>query len=83
MYKTRELIVATIWAILPYPSLYLTGFTLYKSTKSTEGNILTRILPSKRYIEFRLHTQYGDTIPSKETLRKDIHDYISWVKNYK
>lgn len=83
MLKTRVLIAAVIWAVLPHPSLYLTGFSLYKSTISNKGNILTRVLPSKRYIEFRLHTQYGDSAPSKETLTKDIYDYLSWVKQYK
>ena len=59
--------MAILWAILPHPSLYLTGLGL---------------LPSKRYIGFRLHTQYGDKLPEIRVLKDDLINYISWVKNY-
>ena len=83
MYKTRALFGAIIWAILPHPSLYLSGLRLYRMTLSNEGNILIRLLPSKRYIDFRLHTQYGDELPKIEVLKKDFIDYLTWVKDYK
>ena len=83
MYKTRVLIGAIFWAILPHPSLYLTGFSLYKSTICSEGNIIIRFLPSKRYIDFRMHTQYGDSMPEITVLKKDFIDYLTWVKKYR
>ncbi len=83
MYKTRALISAAIWAILPNPALYKTSLKLYNNTRSNTGNILMRMFPSKRYIEFRLYTQYGDKQPSKEVLKTDMIHYIKWVKNYK
>ncbi len=74
--------MAILWAILPHPSLYLTGLGLYRSSLSNDGNSIMRLLPSKRYIGFRLHTQYGDKLPEIRVLKDDLINYISWVKNY-
>lgn len=82
MIKTRVLIKAISLSFLSHPSLYFTGFKLYKSTISRQGNILIRFLPSKRYIDFRMHTQYGDENPSIEVVKKDFIEYLTWVKNY-
>ena len=80
MVKTRVFIGCLSRTVIGHPSLILPAWKLYGYTRSRRSRGIVRFLPSRRYIEFRLYTQYGYEDIEKTQLKEDIYQYLIWVK---
>ena len=82
MVTTRAFIGGLSRTVITHPSLISPAFRLYKSTRARRSSGLFRFLPSRRYLAFRIYTQYGHEDIEPEELRQDIVKYLEWVKTY-
>lgn len=81
MVTTRAFIGALSRTVMAHPSLIVPAYAMYLGSRARQASGIFRYLPSRRYLAFRFYTQYGDEKISKDDLRKDIYNYLSWVKN--
>lgn len=80
MVKTRVLIGSLSRTVIAHPSLIATAIRLYGCTRARRSRGLVQYLPSRRYIAFRMYTQYGNEIVEKATVREDVFNYLKWAK---
>ncbi len=80
MVKTRVFFSSLSRTVIAHPSLIGTAIRLYGYMRAKQSSGLVRFLPSRRYIKFRIYTQYGTESIEKTILREDIYNYLKWVK---
>lgn len=83
MVTTRAFIVGASRTVITHPTLIPSAFRLYKSTRARRSRGIFRLLPSRRYLAFRLYTQYGTEEVEPSMLREDIAKYLNWARNSK
>lgn|GEM_PF-6054424 len=83
MVKTRVLFSSLSRTVIAHPSLMSTAIKLYGYTRARRSRGLVRYLPSRRYIAFRIKTQFGNENIDKFMLREDLFNYLKWVKETK
>lgn len=81
MVTTRAFLGSVSRTVIAHPSLIIPALSMYNSVRARESSALLRLFPSRRYLSFRIYTQYGHEEVAPEILRKDIADYLTWVKN--
>lgn len=81
MVTTRVFLGCLSRTVLTHPSLMKPAFTLYLSTRARNSKGIARYLPSRRYLAFRIYTQYGKEEVPKEQIRMDLYHYLNWVKS--
>ncbi len=81
MVTTRVFIKELSRTVFAKPTLIPAALRMYKVTRARQSKGILRFFPSRRYLKFRLYTQYGNEDVPRSVLRDDIATYLTWVKN--
>jgi hypothetical protein len=79
MSRPRLLTVDVAWAIIREPSLWpetLRTLRRMRPTRIPAGMTRRPLLPSREYLEFRLHTNAGSDAPSSGA---DVVRFLKWT----
>ncbi len=81
MVTTRVFIKELSRTVISKPALIPAALRMYNSTRARQSKGIKRFFPSRRYLKFRLYTQYGNEEVPRSVLREDIATYLKWVKS--